>query len=272
MKKLIALLLALVMVLSLAACAKDDADDDDEKEEKTEQTAKPEKEDKEDKDDEDEDKDAEASELDLDDDCIAYAEDYADFLEALPEMDTAKFMRFAAPAMEYKDFTELIQGFYDMGVYTEEQFLSEMTVTEASKMLTDDYGDDYRVETVVQEAAALTSTQMSDLEDSIAEIRAGYEKLAASGDGATEADWEAMAAEDGVSVETEKRLIELCGLIAEELGDLKVTEGYQLTIQNTVTSDSIDEPSERIGQITVIKVNGEWMLLDGLIAYSVIHT
>ena len=260
MKKLLALLLALVMVFSLAACANGDGDKDKkDKDEKTEQTTT-----------EDEAEEEEANELGLETACLSYAEDYDDFLNALPDMDTAKFMKLAAPSMDNDDFVELLGIFYDIDMYSEEQFLSDMQVTDALDIILENYGEDYDVKTEVQEATALTSDQISSLQDNVADMSADYQAFVDEVDGATEADWEAMAEADGLSVETEKRLVELCASIAKQLGSLEITEGYQLTIKNTVTADGMDDPEERVGKITVIKVNGEWMLLDGLAAYSVV--
>ena len=78
MKKLLALLLALAMVFSLAACAsrKDDDDDDDE-DEKTEESAKP----TEDEDDEDEDV------------VVETKFDYKVFLQAMDDFIEAPTMR-----------------------------------------------------------------------------------------------------------------------------------------------------------------------------------
>ena len=109
MKKLLALLLALVMVFSLAACANGDGDKKD-KEEKSEQTTA-----------EDEAEEEKANELGLETACLSYAEDYDDFLNALPDMDTAKFMKLTAPAMDNDDFVELLGIFYDIDMYSEEQ-------------------------------------------------------------------------------------------------------------------------------------------------------
>ena len=262
MKKLLSLLLALVMLFSLAACTASGKDDDDKDEtEKTEQS--------------DSEKDAEKAdeqepELDLDKDLVRYAESYADFIRADPDMDTATFLKLTSPALKHQDLTELLGFFYGIGAYSEEQFLTDMKVTQAQETLRDAYADDFTVTTKVTDAVPYTDDELESLRSDVASIAEGYARGVADADGATEADWADMAAQDGVSVETEKRAYELLRLIAEELADAEITEAYKLTIRNTFEASNLDEPSERVGSIVVVRVNGTWMLLDGLAAYSMI--
>ena len=150
-------------------------------------------------------------------------------------------------------------------------FLQELKLPDIREALEEKYGDDFTVETSVVDATAYTSAQLADLNDTVQQFSDNYQAFVDDDEGATEADWESMAAQDGVSVETEKRFIELCGLIAEELRNLEITEAYQITAQHTFTSDDLDKPDVQTGQFTVIKVNGEWMLLDGLAIYGYIH-
>ena len=44
-----------------------------------------------------------------------------------------------------------------------------------------------------------------------------------------------------------------------------------MTLSNEISGSLYDGVDTRTGHITVIKLNGEWMLLDGLLAFSCFH-
>ena len=252
MKKPLALLLILAMVLSLTACSLTIRVGRDEDDAQTEQTVRA---------------DADAEDASL----RAFAERYDDFLNLLPTLDTAGLLEQIAPELPHAALAELLGLVYAMGVYDEETFFDELDMSGAIDTLPETYGEDYHVETTMRSAEPFTDEQMEQVQAVLKQLRESYTALAALGDGASDADWESAAAADGVTVEQEKRMIELCGVIRDALDACEITEGYSVQLRNEATGSLYDGTGRHSGQISVIRVNGEWMLLDGLVAFLAVH-
>ena len=258
MKKLLALLLALAMVFSLAACAAREPDDGDDADAPTEQSPAP---------DPDDGKDA----AQTDDSLRAFAEQYDDMGNALPGFDTAGLLAAIAPQLEHEALAEALQLVYTIGIFTEEQFFDALDYAKPRETLLNTYGEDYRIETTMTDAAPLDEAQMDEILDLLAAELDDYTKLVQFGEEATDAEVREASERDGLTVEQELRLIELYRIIRDSLADCEITEGYAVTLSNEITGSLYDGVDTRDGHITVIRVNGEWMLLDGLLAFSCFH-
>ena len=256
MKKLIALLLALTLVFSLAACASSDKGDGSK--EKPEQSAAPAPDDEQD-------------EAQIDDSLRVFAEEYDNIGNALTTFDTESLLAAIAPNLDHEALTEALQLIYQIGVYSEAQLFDELDYSSARDTLPETYGADYHIETTMKDAVPLTDAQMKQIRDLLSDLQSGYEQLVESGENASDADFQEAAERDGLTVEQELRMIELFRMIRDSLSDCEITEGYAVTLSNEITGSLYDGVDTREGHITVIKLNGEWMLLDGLVAFAVLH-
>ena len=258
MKKLLALLLALAMVFSLAACASSGKDADDDGRDTPEESAAPAP-------------DAAEDDARTDDSLRAFAERYDDMGNALPEFDTAGLLAAIAPHLEHEALAEALQLVYKVGIFTEEQFFDALDYAKPRETLLKTYGGDYRIETTMTEAEPLDEARMDEILDLLAAELDDYTRLVQFGEEATDAEVREASERDGLTVEQELRLIELYRIIRDSLADCEITEGYAVTLSNEISGSLYDGVDTRTGHITVIKLNGEWMLLDGLLAFSCFH-
>ena len=258
MKKLIALLLALVMVLSLSACTRSDDDSKNEKEETTEQSAAPAPGDEQD-------------EAQIDDSLRDFAEHYDDLGNELRTIDTGTLLAAIAPNLAHEALTEALELVYQIGVYSEDQFLSELDYAYPREVFLNNYGEDYLIETSMTDAEPLTDEQIVAVRKILSQLQDGYAELIKRGEEATQEEIQAAADRDGLTVDQELRLIELYRVILASLDGAEISEGYEVTLSNEITGSLYDGVDTREGHITVIKLNGEWMLVDGLIAFAVLH-
>ena len=231
LKKLLALILALVMVFSLAACAAKDKDDEKEGE-KTEQTDK--KDDaEEDKDDEKEDEKTEQTdkkddaEEDKDDkEPAPAAKDYTALVDC--------FKSFAAnPSM--KGFAELAGG--DLAGDAMYEFLQAYMALVG--MSEDDFVDmaaaDYENVSVTDSSAEpLTEDELAEYQAEADEVAAGFRSMIEDVTGTTDEEWEEIASQFGMSADEAKALGEDIVSALQKLVDLtenlKIDEGQRVTI------------------------------------------
>ena len=69
-----------------------------------------------------------------------------------------------------------------------------------------------------------------------------------------------------------KAAVEAARAYWEACGDLKVTDGYDIEVVRTITGEYLDEPTEEILNITVLKVGGRWISLNGFNQLISLHT
>ena len=243
MKKLIALLLALVMVLSLAACAKDDADDDDEKEEKTEQTAKPEKDDKEDKDDEKD--DAPASKLDY----SVLVDEFEDFLS---DPSLKGFSTLAGGSLAGDAMNDYLAASLDTMGMSEDDFISQTK---------DSLGN---VKVADSTAEALSADEIadyqSDLEDAVAEYQSMIDDINAM----TEEEWQELADQLSVSLDEAKQIgadmVDSLTDLVDALDGVEIEDAQRVVITLENEEGETDEQ-----EFYFFTADGKWFS-DGLLS------
>lgn len=256
MKKLLALLLALALVFSLAACTSSGTDDDGG--EKAEESAMPEPDDK-------------ADEAQIDDSLRVFAERYDEIGNAMASFDTESLLAAIAPNLEHEALAEALQLVYQTGVYSEEQLFDELDYGSPRDTLLETFGEDYHIETTMTDAVPITKAKIKQLSKLLSNLQSGYAQLVEQGEGASDAEIREAAERDGLTVEQELRLIDLFRTIRDSLEGCEITEAYAVTLSNEITGSLYDGVDTREGHITVIRLNGEWMLLDGLVAFAVLH-
>ena len=232
MKKLLALLLALVMVFSLAACAKDSGDDDKDEKEATEESAAPEKEDKEDKAETDEDKDSKP----------ASKGDYNELVDVMNDFAKSPSLKAIA---KISGGTLVGEELYDfMATYFGLVGLSDDDLVE---MLSADMPDLSDQQVTGAAAEALTADEIADaqaqLEDYCDSLEEMIAEIEAEMDGNSDADWQDAADQLGKTVDEVKAfyndvLDALQGMF-DKLDGAEITEGYRVAAEGRDDSEPI---------------------------------
>ena len=210
LKKLLALLLALVMVFSLAACASKDKDDADEKEdEKTEQTDK--------KDDAEEDKDEDKQEAPA----KADYHTLVDAMLAFADDPTSKTLGYAAGGtVGGEEMEAFLDFFLEMAGTTVADLVPALEVGDF-----EDSGAEPLDEAALKEAQEQLDSMVADWTDMRDSLK---EESAAAAD----ADWEEIAASLEMSVDEAKAFIEdMVGVLDDLIaafGGQTITEGYAI--------------------------------------------
>lgn len=214
MKKLLALLLALAMMFSLAACAsKDDDDDEDEDDERTEETAKPEK------DDEDEAVDA--------------LYDYGVFLDAMRDFmedpSVRKLCFFEAGTLAGDELYAFLHDFLEAIGASEDDYLAQIM---------SDIPEGITME--MTEQKPLTEDELEDVEDDLEEIRDAVGKVMDYLDdlmeNGTDEQWQAEAQGMNMTVDEAKAFLPKYRDLFQDLYDAmdaELDEGCEVTIERS---------------------------------------
>lgn len=118
------------------------------------------------------------------------------------------------------------------------------------------YGDDYKFKYKVVEKEKIDK---DDLKDFQKELRSGGKAMLNNYDDLDSDDYETLADVLGLTKAQAKKLVKEQISIAKTLKTAKVTAGYELTVEVTITGSEVEdeEPIERT--INVYKVNGRWV-------------
>ena len=245
LKKFWALLLALVMVFSLAACAssdKDDADDDDD--EKTEESAKPEDaSDKEDKDDEKD--DAPASKLDY----SVLVDEFEDFLS---DPSLKGFSTLAGGSLAGDAMNDYLAASLDTMGMSEDDFISQTK---------DSLGN---VKVADSTAEALSADEIadyqSDLEDAVAEYQSMIDDINAM----TEEEWQELADQLSVSLDEAKQIgadmVDSLTALVDALDGVEIEDAQRVVITLENEEGETDEQ-----EFYFFTADGKWFS-DGLLS------
>ena len=224
MKKLLALLLALAMVFSLAACAsKKDDDDDDDDDEKTEETAKP----ADDDDDEDEDVVVETKF-----DYKVFLQAMNDFIEA-PTM--SKLCYFEGGTLAGDELYDFLKFFIGVIGASEDDYLANVTGQIPEGLTIEEKG-----------AEELSASELDDVQSELDKTHESLEKvedyLEDLIENGSDEQWESEAAGLNMTVDEAKEIMpEYLDLISAlcDAVDGDVTEGFAVTIdRSNGTSDT----------------------------------
>ena len=244
LKKLLALLLALAMVFSLAACAGKDADDDDDDDEKTEQTSK--KDDEED-DEDDGKKDDKGGKLDY----TALVDAFEDFTGS-PSMKG--FATLAGGDLAGDEMYSFLKAYMTLMGMTEEDFV-EMA------------GGEYEGTKVTNSSAEpLTEEELADYQADLDGVAQGFRDMIEDVKGTTDEDWAEIAEQFGLSVEDAKAFGEDIVSALEDL--IAATDGLQIEDAQHVTL-SVEDAEGNADDVDFyfFTANGKWFS-DGLFEMS----
>lgn len=227
LRRLLAAVLCLVMVLSLfTACSKKEKDDDDEEEKEDEKTSS-----------------TYTTPLDKEM-AIKNAKNYQEYEKAF-------FSRTSGLLDdEIKETNELIMKSVDPAYKTE----MDENIRNSAEEYTAEYGDDYEFYYEINSKTELDDADLKDAEEE-------YKEEAAEGLKKCENTDPKDVAYD-LSEADAKTLIKATTDFYEKMANFKITEGYELDVTYYVKGSELDEPKEiATTTIEVYKINDRWIIL-----------
>lgn len=123
----------------------------------------------------------------------------------------------------------------------------------------DEYGDNYKYSYKVEEKEELEKEDLRDFKDQIKKYAETLKEAIDRTDDFDSDDWEEFAEHYDLSKSEAKDLVKAWEALRNELKDIKVTEGYELTVTVTLDGSELDEPEEEEETVRVYKVNGRWI-------------
>ena len=124
------------------------------------------------------------------------------------------------------------------------------------------YGESY--ELTVQELSrrSLSVQELRETRRDVREIISEIGYLVDQSEEFKSVDWRELA--DGLELTKDeaKELIAVYAELVNKMEPVRVTEGYEVTLARTITGELLEEPEVSLQEITVIKLNGRWVLLD----------
>ena len=226
MKKILVLLLAMVMVLSLAACGDDSGGSSKGSSKK----------------------------------------DYEKPLELMTEWENGKSASELIEneykllngfcEKEYKALWNALQKSGEFADYMDDY---EADLEEYIDSKKDRYGSDYKWSYKIEDKYSLDKDELAEAEDELMEIVKELREFIRETEEFDSYDWDEMADELDLSVSETKALVEALEDIYNVLKDAEVTDGYELAVTVTVRGSELDEPEKRERSFWVYEVDGVWL-------------
>jgi hypothetical protein len=120
----------------------------------------------------------------------------------------------------------------------------------------EEYGSNYKIKYKITDKDKIDKDELKELQEKIRDM--GEEMLYEY----EEADsdyYEEIADEMGISESQAKKILKSMESVAKTLKKAKVTEGYTLTVTETIKGSELDEPEEEEYEVEVYKINGRWV-------------
>ena len=124
------------------------------------------------------------------------------------------------------------------------------------------YGESYELTVQERYRRPLSVQELREIRREIRDIISEFGYLVDHSEEFKSADWRMLA--DGLELTKDeaKELIEVYAELVNKMEPVQVTEGYEVALKRTITGDLLEEPEVSEQDITVIKLNGRWVLLD----------
>ena len=126
----------------------------------------------------------------------------------------------------------------------------------------DEYGDDYKCTYKIEDKVELEKEDLRDFEEQINYFLKEPNSLIENTKDFDPDEWADLADFLGMNNSHAKAYVSALEDLCEELGDIKVEEGYELQLVVTLNSNELDEPDEAEYTMRVYKVNGRWISED----------
>lgn len=164
---------------------------------------------------------------------------------------------------EWKKIYKILRNsdtFMETMDYFEELFLDSY----ADKQ--DEYGDDFKITYEEVGKSELSKSELRDYRSNLQDMVDFFEDAADEAKDYDSDDWSDMADELELTKAECRELISLFGDLADSLGRLEVTKGYELEYEQIITGSELDEPEVTDVTYIVLKVNGRWIAYNSLMS------
>ena len=188
-------------------------------------------------------------------DIIDVLEEYANAKEYYDEFDqrVALYGGFCEDEME--DFAKV----YKKSIYVDEESSKEY-FEEAIAENKAEYGDDYKYTYKIVDELKFTDEDIADYADDLKDSAEEFEYTVAEyEDGELEDIADEMGFED---INDASDYLEIMKAVAEKYGKAKLTDGYYVTVEITITGSLLEEPIVETDDYEIVKVDGFWVLGD----------
>ena len=180
---------------------------------------------------------------------LALAEKAANNKKASVALDKQVAMLNGFCEDEYKEIVKVLKKsdyYEDMLEQYEEQI----------EYYKDEYGSNYKIKYKITNKEKIDKDELKELRD---EIREMGEEMLYELEEADSDYYEEGADELGISESQAKKIVKAMKSVAKTLKKAKITEGYTLTVTETIKGSELDEPEEDEYEIEVYKINGRWV-------------
>lgn len=160
-------------------------------------------------------------------------------LNGFGDSEAKKLIKIAKKSDQYKDMIEDAEDAFE----------------EATEMLKDEYGKNYKIEIKVEDKEKLEKDDVRDFRDQLRDIS----DLADNLDDLDSDDYEDMADELGISKGQAKDAVKELKKFCKECKSAKVSAGYELEIVVSIDGSEAEEPTETEMTVRVFKVDGRWV-------------
>lgn len=125
----------------------------------------------------------------------------------------------------------------------------------------DEYGSNYKYTYKVIDKEKLDKDELKDIRDNFRDQADAIESMIEETEDFDSDDWEDMADSLGFDGEKSKakKYVSILKDMRKAYKGAKVTAGYTLTVEVSLSGSELDEPEVDEREITVIKVNGRWI-------------
>lgn len=128
-------------------------------------------------------------------------------------------------------------------------------VEELREQLADEYGDNFKIKLKVVEKEELEKDDTKAFRNQLRNIADMKDRI----DDMDSDDYEDMADQLGITKSQAKDLVKALESFFDKCKDAKVSEGYELTVEASITGSEVDDPETFEFSINVFKVDGRWV-------------
>ena len=123
----------------------------------------------------------------------------------------------------------------------------------------DEYGKNFKYTYKIVDKEKLDRDELKEYREELRDYADALDSQIEAADDFDSDDWEDMADSMGLSKSKAKKYYSILKDVQKVYKKAKVTAGYTLTVEITLTGSELDEPEVKETEIVVLKVNGRWI-------------
>lgn len=187
---------------------------------------------------------------------------YSEKLENRETIDGKKYLKTGFKYLGAKNGGQILDILCESDDFLDYVEGIEEDCEENYEWMQDIYGDDFKVTYAVEDKIELEKADLRAFQKKFRQYVKNLEKLVEETEDFTASDWGDFADDMGLTRAQAKNFVRALGKMADDIGRVEVTAGYELDVLRTVTGDMLDEPMETVTTIRVMKANGHWIAVD----------